>query len=920
MRCEWLCLISVAVLVASSPAFSAEAPQPLADEQVAQIAKQAPQVPVDLRLDLKLRLLDFVDCANPADPHGFMDQGTSSVVTGPAGKYRITAAHRHAFFSYRMRSAGRDKPVLIVWEYPDDAERTIDFCTHESALTGRANNDWSLETGVYTGDPLPLTNKMQYHTFIMWPSDQWPCVIVANFHRYGHPAAASRIWVYAIEEPLPKLQVAAPEPDNQRRLGHYNSLYFLPTDLHFGLRSPNAIQHMLDYCQYVGVNELSWGVVTNNSWGFSCQIPAWDGGDKSTHLDDVLKAMDARGGMSLVAGFDLDGGFLAGGKRLGDMTPDERKAVLIKGFDQFVDRYGKSKSLKGIAMGGQYGIAWLRDLNKEGLAQDIVTAIKSKKPDLDVITYVGGRTLHAEYFDGENVPNAGDVVAAWEAGGRSWPEVLGDAALGAWKTWGQDPAELKKIKGLTVYEQLQPDDHRIFGLYAQQPRAMIYYDLDNSQRRSDAIDSHYANLWNTHYEGWLGLWPDYNYWYRKLWVAPDFSAPPPRSLASLARALGLRDRLVICAGSWNNKFFGHETDVRRFARAFRALPPVPMNDVQGLPVDTVRVRWVTYKGKRFVAVQSLIPFESRLSVDGKAVALPPYELVSWSDEKTTAPAVSAEPCGEYKAWLEQRLARFAALCGEVKALSAEAVPDAYARLLEQARGLVGQGQLYTADMMLGAGLTNELQLRKDILMREPLRAPKVASAPPMDGNLDAWPTGASDIRVEGGEYLAGHIYFPNSWTGPQDLSARLRLAHDGQKLYVGAEVRDNVLEEKDSCGFRLSKDGYLDWRKPSVPYEVSWSIPAPLDQAKTAGDGARGFSYVCHKTPTGYVVEGSAPLSELGVKPGGAIGFLLFVSDGDKTPNLKEAAWACKQALLYPHKPNFEYWSDARTCGKLVLE
>jgi len=920
MRYELCVLMLAALSMVGGGAFAAEKAQPLAPARADAIARKAPAVPVDLGLDLKLRLIDFIDCTNPDDPHGFMDQGTSTVVDGPAGRYRITAAHRHAFFAYRFRSAGKDKPVLLVYEYPDDAKRTINFCTHESGLSGRSNIDWSLETGVYTGEPLPLSNRMQYHNFIMWPQDEWPCAIVANFSRYGHPAAASRIWVYAIEGGLPPLEVTPPDPQNERRLDHYNSIWFLPIRFHFGLNSPNAIQHMLEYCKYVGINELSGGVVTNNSWGFSCIIPAWDGGDASPELDKVLAAMDEQGGFHFIAGFYLGSEFKAGGRPLGEMTPDERRAALIEGFEQFVDRYGKFKSLKGIAMGGQYGIHWFRDLHNEGLAQDVVTAIKAKRPDLEVITYVGGWNLHAQYFDGSRARSTGQVVAEWEKGDSSWSDVLGECALDAWKAWGQDPAELKKIEGLTVYEQLQPDDHRIFGLYAQEPRAMIYYDLDDSQRRSDAVGSHYANIWNTHYEGWFGLWPDYNFWYRKLWVAPDMHAPQPMSLAHLARTMGLRDRLVISSGSWNNKFFGYESAARRFAKAFRALPPEPMQDVADVAVDSVKVRWLRYGGKRYISVQSLIPFPSQVSIDGRPVDLPPYELVAIVDDGRDTPSVTGQPCAGYKAWLEERLARFDALRAEVKALDAAAVPEPYTRVARQARRLIDDGKLRAAEIALGAGLVNELQLRKDILAPEKVAAPRVSAAPPMNGDLDAWPAQAADIRAEGGEFLAGHLYFPNSWHGPDDLSARLRIGHDGTRLYLATQIKDNVIEETDSFEFRLSKAGYRDWQSDSVRADMSWALPIPKEGDGTVSGKVGAFEYVCRRTPTGYMAEGSVALADLGLKPGDSIGILLYVADTDGTENLKTAGWARKQVLMYPHKPNFTYWSDARNLGQLVIE
>ncbi|MBN2583565.1 MAG: hypothetical protein JXL80_10890 [Planctomycetes bacterium] len=927
MRRAYLPVCVVVVLLGGCAA-SAVAGQPLTSPEA-----------IKESMDLDVRLIDTIDCTKADDEHAFKDQGTSSVVDGPAGRYRQTAAHRHAFFAYKFKTAGKDKPVLVVWEYPDDAVRTINFCTHESLLSGNANIDWSLETIAYTGNPLPLSNTMQYHTFIMYPQEAEPAVIVGNFSRYGHPAAASRIWVYAIEKPLPKLQVEAPAPDRQRRFGHFNSFAFLPTSFHFGFRSPNAIEHMLDYCEYVGVNELSWVVVANNSWGFWCTIPSWDrSGGQPDHLDKVLAAMDARGGFGLIASFGPEGDFKMGGKGYLGMEKEELKAALLKGFDEFLDRYSKFKSLRGIALGGMYGIQFYDRLRQTGVLDDVVAHIKARNPDLEVITYLGGRGLHIEYFDGKELPGGktptmNDVVTGWETSGKPWSDWLGDQALVAWKAWSHDPAEMKTVPGLTVWEQLQPDDHKIFDLYDQDPRAMVYYDLDNSQRRSDLVDSPYAAIWNTHSEGWFGLHPEVNFWAQKLWVAPDANAPSPLSLATFARTIGLRDRLAIMSGSWNNKYFGHEQHIRRFTKALRSLPPVVMQDVADLPVDTVRVRWVEYEGKRYVSVVSLIPFASQVTVDGRTVDLPPYELVALSDEKSGSPKVEGKLCEEYRKWIAAKIAGFEKLCGEVRALDAAAVPEAYAKVAIEAGKLVAAGRLCAADIALGAGLVNEMQLRKDILDPEVINAPKIASAPPMDGNLDAWPKEASDYAADDGRFIAGHLYFPNSWQGPDDLSARVRLANDGQKLYVGIEVKDSVLaayseelrgrsfDRSDSCSVRLSTDGkYLDWKSPGgLGGNLSWSIALPIDKAETSGKGGAGFAYTCRRTETGYVFEGSAPLSDLNVQPGGAMGFLLSLTDVDKTANLKNSGWAAKQVLLFPHKPNFEYWGDVRTCAKLVI-
>jgi len=777
---------------------------------------------------------------------------------------------------------------------------------------------------------------MQYHTFIMWCQDDWPAVLVGNFHRYGHPAAASRIWVYAIDGGLPKLDITPADPAKQRQLGHFNSLgTYLPIRLYFGAKSRNSIEHMLDYYQYIGVNEVSWPVATSNtSTWFDCHIAAWrPEPPKTDNLDRTLAAMDRRGSFSFVAGFNMPASFKVEDVAFSEMTDDEFLAALKAGFDEFLARYGKYKSLTKIAFGAQYrafgpadGPTFTRMLAERGLLAQAVALIKDQRPDIQVLTYIGGRTLHAQYFDGgkhgeATAPTTGEVVTRWETSGKPWTDVLGDAAADVWRIWGPDPATLD-VPGLDIYDQYQPDDYRIFGLYANEPRQMIYYDLDWSARRDALLDTDYAAMWNTHFEGWYGLHPEVNFWYQKLWVAPDFNAPPPLSLTSFARIMAHRDRLAITPGSWNNKYFGYETAIRRFAKAYRSLPPVPMADVTDVPVDTVVVRWLSYQGKRHVSVQSVIPFPCEVQVDGRTVKLAPYDLAALTDDKTEAPVVTGQPPQAYRDWVASRIARFEKAREQVLALDSEAAPKAYAATAARARELVAAGKLFAADQTVGAGLVSELELRRDILQRPQARAPRVDAAPPLSGNLDDWPAAATDIVADDGKYLAGHLYFPNSWSGPDDLSARLRLCHDGTTLYVAADIRDNKLAERDGCQFRLSTNGaYRDWRPRSAKSDVTWSIGLPSkDKPVVEGRGRRGFTYTCRRTPTGYLVEGSAPLADLGIEPGGKMGFLLSVSDDDDTPNRFSAGWAVKQVLLVPCRLNFVYYSDVRTCGELVLE
>jgi len=904
---------------------AAEAPVKMTDAQVAAAVARAPEVPVDLGLDLRLKLVDFIDCTDPDDPHDMMDYGMSRVVTGPAGKYRETARYRHAFFAYRWRRGLQDAPHVLVFEYPDDAKREICFLTHESGLSGQKNIDWSLETGVYSGNPYPPTGKMQYHTAFFWPEDKWPVAMVANWARSGTPAACSRIWVFSVVGQLPPMKIADPDPKNPRLLGELYNWSLVPTRGIFGLSNPKtAFNHIAEYHAYLGHNIVSWPVVSNNSWGFRCIIPAWDGGDQNDELSSILNAC-ARRGVKFIAVFNNGYRFRIGGKTYQDDKEAYAQGVR-KGFQQFVARYGKHPALYGIAMDTQdlsprYGDGAL-DCIRDCFGGDLgnfVQFIHGLRPDLKVFHFLGGRSIHAQYF-----PDGGDIIGRWEQSGTPWSQYLADEVLKLWKEWNRDPAELNAVDGLTTILNYQSDDHGLFDSYSQNPRSMFYFDLDTSPARAGLVDSRAALIWNTFYEAWLGLYADpISFWYRKEWVAPDFCPAHPRGLAGWARAMMHRDRDVIIAGAWNRKGGGQEAPMRQFARAYRSLPPIELDVVATTGNTPVLVRAGTWKDKTYVSALNTTPFAARIEVSlgGKAQTV---EMAPMAMEVLTAPGrveVSAkgEAAQAYVHWLQERVDEYAKLLGNVRALDPAAAPQPYAEHLARAQGLISAGKLREADVELGHGLTTELALRKRVLAPPQTAVPRVSAAPPLNGDLDAWPANAVDISAMDAN-IGTHLFFPGSWHGPDDLSARVRLAHDGSKLYFGVQVNDNVLTEKDSLNLFFSTANYRQWLPQSLPYELSFSAALPLKAETAASTGAHGFTCTTRRTPKGYVAEGSLNMADLKLTSGSKLGWVFQMSEDDNTPHLPTSGWARKAVLLIPNNPTFAYWSDARTCEELVFE
>ncbi len=919
---------AVAIILLLTAASQGREPAVNVDDAVIdRIVAEAPELPAELGLDLELRLVDFIDATDPDTPHPMMDQGTSRIVEGEIGRYRVTAAHRHAFFAYRWRAAGRNQPHLIVFEYPDDAVRQISFFTHESGYDGAMNNDWSLETGVYTGNPFPLTNTMQYHTFFYWPTDDWPVAMVANFNRHGEPAAASRIWVYAIEGGLPALEVDDPAPDDPRMLGTFYNWSLVVWQGVFGLVDrEQTFENLIEYHRYLGQNVVMWPAVSNNGWGFRARIEAWDGDLESDEIGHILSMLDDAG-MKFIATFGMSRAFRIGGESYAET--DDREAWcegLFEGFAQFIERYGHHESLYGIGfdtpdLSPAYGDS-LPDILLEccdGDLERFTSFIHERKADLKIFTLVGAQDLHHQYFS-----DAGDVMARWQGSGEPLQTFLAEEAHRLWTRWGRDPHELGAVDGLTVMYQYQLDDHAIYPSYSQQPRSMLYFDMEQSQAKSDLHDTRATMLFNTFFEAYLGLDTN-NFWYRKQWVAPDFNPAEPSATAAWATAMRHRDRDLLIAGSWNRKGAGLEGSLRRFAQAYRALPPIELDDLAVHGTTPAQARRGVYEDQTYATVLNPTPFEADVQVtladEAQALTLAPFEMRTLVHEGDAAVEVRGEAAQAYVDWLDERLTRYATLLEALRALEPEAADAALVSHHELGRELFESGRYQELDVRFGHALTEELKLRQRIVAPPEQAAPRIAGPPSDPFDLDAWPSDAADIVADSGAAIGTHLYYPASWHGPDDLSVRVRLGHDGERLHFAIAVRDDVLTENDTARLHLSTANYRRWLDSRLPFEHTLALPVPHDAATGSARGGLDLHAESRRSEGGYIITGSVSLAQLGVGPGDRVGWVVRVEDHDETPNVYRGAdWARNTVMLVPNSPTFAYWDDARTSGELVLE
>ena len=143
--------------------------------------------------ELKGEIVDQVDCALTSDPgHKFRDNGTSQVVDGPAGQYRVTGTSllrplgyvqegkswRRAkegekgvgpvqyaadWFAYTMKVKNPGKPHVLVAYVPNDVRRLVSVAAFDQ-VTG-SYNGWNLEAG-----DAPEAGPLSKLSFLIWPN------------------------------------------------------------------------------------------------------------------------------------------------------------------------------------------------------------------------------------------------------------------------------------------------------------------------------------------------------------------------------------------------------------------------------------------------------------------------------------------------------------------------------------------------------------------------------------------------------------------------------------------------------------------------------------------------------------------------------------------------------------------------------
>jgi Concanavalin A-like lectin/glucanases superfamily len=210
----------------------------------------APRQPVG-PLDLK-RVLS-VDLTADLGPDKLCDDGTSHVVQSPAGSYREAGPKQFSRFVVRTKLKHTGLHLVRI-TYPDDKKRLCEITTWSPDEADHYN----AHSGYFTGDPYPLSMKLQTVDFIIWARDVNHAVVFTTWQD-GQPAAASRVEVFEIAGRLPASPASV--GPSLRRIGQYWE-DAQPLWMCFGGTSSTLagfdemVHNLCDYMDYAGQNVL----------------------------------------------------------------------------------------------------------------------------------------------------------------------------------------------------------------------------------------------------------------------------------------------------------------------------------------------------------------------------------------------------------------------------------------------------------------------------------------------------------------------------------------------------------------------------------------------------------------------------------------------------------------------------------------
>ncbi len=250
-----------------------------------------------------------------------------------------------------------------------------------------------------------------------------------------------------------------------------------------------------------------------------------------------------------------------------------------------------------------------------------------------------------------------DARARWEAG-----ETLADLA----REGGIDPALLGEIPGVVIQKYLGPTDYRRSLTKARpgtEDELISVREMDFAEEQLRAFSTTRpfgVYFHNRYFESAIGRQQPLECdWFRSIaWRASAIVPSHDHFMEYYAHAMAAFDPGFIAIGGFTNGTVGHERQVERFARVFRALP---IGDWQPIPDlgEEVVGRTLQSEGRRYLYLVNRGPIEVSVTVPsrfleadpealggspalartdrGHQTKLGPYQLAAWMGRGSTGP-------------------------------------------------------------------------------------------------------------------------------------------------------------------------------------------------------------------------------------------------------------------------------------------
>lgn len=960
----------------STSAGAAEADKRLADFMALDGAKliAGAAEPQNLPQNMKLRLIDYVDCANDR-LHPCMSDGYDQTVVPPQREaglpvaYRRTGGHSGSYFAWRIRVDKPGEPHLLVVEFPDDADRmtAISLSQPPRPVTddggdSAAKPSMKMEFGYRTGDLLPLSGESKTGSIIFYPTSAEPAaLLVANWHAHN-PAALVRVWVYAIESPLPAAFTL--EERLHRQAGRFDDL---PTVLHH--RYGGQPRNIVDHLDWLGLGELGLVALDHDRAFYAGKtfIP----GD--TILPEIMASLEPSG-KHLVAAFDPDArtGIYTLPRRninLANLSDKAARAALT-GFiiGDFVKPYKSSPALGGIMLGRPNGVVGT-DLpagsNYSLLIAELSSAVARKNSSYRLYQGLAAATTNDHSL---RESDGYDIIDAWAGSDDALDELLHSHFLRYLQPYGLSPKTGNQatllMRGCDVDQAAYS---RFYGSTTPRHRLLATIGESGAISRGLLPKDRLGGIMLNHLPQWrlMDLKAGRDFWWDYPAMSPHISPVGREALAPLTAALaaGAEPFSVWICGQGSQESLNGPL-LRQWMRVYRQLPYRHFarfnSDDAGDGADgaagddgtagaagddgtagPVEVRYYSVS-QLHILLANPSPVEATVTVSlngegrgkllssGKAitdssfkVTLPPYaiEAVAFEQDaqlrisgvKQSAPALAAVA--------ERRLAEFRRNMEDAAKAGIE-LPARFGATLSQAAEALQSGNAGNAGdlgrclALLEPGIIHEPQLRTLLATKRP-RAEVLRAARPIaiDGRLDDW-EGVRPIVLDRADQLATDKYTANRWRGKDDLAAELYLAWSEDGLHFALKVRDDMPTD-DENEFSL-----IGWSGEFYQSAISRSR---YDGAIRLPRTALESEYLVTRRDGNLTIHegviGADRLTKGGrLKSGLIIGLNLIVSDSDDRRGMPYA-W-CKSSMMAWNamQEGYQALEDAQTCGEIELK